>query len=59
MAAAKKTGLFETHSVAPMVAGVSAGVVSTSLLLPLDVIKVRLNADHLYFKPAGIIGLVH
>lgn len=39
--ASTKTGLFETHSIAPMVAGVSAGVISTSLLLPLDVIKVR------------------
>ena len=43
--AATKNSLFETHSVAPLVAGVSAGVISTSLLLPLDVIKVRLQVS--------------
>ena len=45
--ATSKSGLFETHSIAPMVAGVSAGVISTSLLLPLDVIKVRMLPENL------------
>jgi solute carrier family 25 (mitochondrial folate transporter), member 32 len=34
-----------THSTAPMVAGVMGGVVSTTLLLPLDVVKVRLQVS--------------
>jgi solute carrier family 25 folate transporter 32 len=34
-----------TQSLAPLVAGFSGGVVSTSLLLPLDVIKVRLQVN--------------
>jgi len=35
----------ETHSIAPLVAGVSSGIVSTALLLPLDVVKVRLQVS--------------
>lgn len=35
----------ETHSIAPLLAGVSGGVVSTTLLLPLDVVKVRLQVS--------------
>lgn len=35
----------QTHSIAPLLAGVSGGVVSTTLLLPLDVVKVRLQVS--------------
>lgn len=35
----------ESHSIAPLLAGISGGVVSTTLLLPLDVIKVRLQVS--------------
>jgi solute carrier family 25 (mitochondrial folate transporter), member 32 len=35
----------KSHSVAPLFAGISGGVVSTTLLLPLDVIKVRLQVS--------------
>jgi solute carrier family 25 (mitochondrial folate transporter), member 32 len=34
-----------SHSIAPLLAGISGGVVSTTLLLPLDVIKVRLQVS--------------
>jgi solute carrier family 25 folate transporter 32 len=43
MASVKENNVLQAHSFAPMAAGVSAGTVSTALLLPLDNIKVRLQ----------------
>lgn len=41
----KKNNVFEAHSIAPLLAGISGGAVSTTLLLPLDVVKVRLQVS--------------
>ena len=45
-----------THSIAPLLAGISGGVVSTTLLLPLDVIKVRLQVSEEQQRKDGSSG---
>lgn len=43
-------------SLTPLLAGVAGGITSTTLLLPLDVIKVRLQVSELPAKRGEIIG---